>query len=160
MEPRIENLQETKLIGQKVRMSFADNKTGELWRSFAPRKKEIKNPVGADLYSMEIYPDSYFFNKFDPSTIFEKWAAVAVSGFDEVPDDMETFTIPSGLYAVFTYKGKPSEAHETFRFIYGTWLPQSGYVMDDRPYFALMGEKYKGEDPDSEEEFWIPIRTN
>jgi AraC family transcriptional regulator len=30
--------------------------------------------------------------------------------------------------------------------------------MDDRPYFALMGDKYKGEVLDSEEEFWIPIK--
>jgi AraC family transcriptional regulator len=30
--------------------------------------------------------------------------------------------------------------------------------MDGRPYFALMGEKYKGEQPDSEEEFWVPVK--
>ena len=29
--------------------------------------------------------------------------------------------------------------------------------MDNRSYFARMGEKYNGEDPDSEEEFCIPI---
>ncbi len=90
--------------------------------------------------------------------MFEKWAAIAVSDFDQVPDDMETLIIPSGPYAVFSYRGKPSEAQETFRFIYGMWLPHSGYAMDDRPYFALMGENYKGEDPESEEEFWKPIR--
>jgi AraC family transcriptional regulator len=30
--------------------------------------------------------------------------------------------------------------------------------MDNRPYFALMGEKYKGENPESEEDFWIPVK--
>lgn len=158
MEPRIEILRETLLIGKKLMMSFTDNRTGELWRSFSPRREEIKNPVSSDLYSVERYPNTGFFEEFDPTKVFEKWAAIAVNDFDLVPDDMETLTIPAGTYAVFSYKGKPSEAQETFQYIYGNWLPLSEYAMDDRPYFALMGEKYKGEDPESEEEFWIPIR--
>ena len=71
---------------------------------------------------------------------------------------MQSLTIPEGLYAVFPYQGKPSEAMETFRYIYSDWLPNSEYEMDDRPYFALMGAKYKGEHPESEEEFWVPIK--
>ncbi len=71
---------------------------------------------------------------------------------------MEKLVLPQGLYAVFHYKGKPSEAEETFKYIYGVWLLNSIYEMDNRPYISLMGNKYKGEDPDSEEEFWIPIK--
>jgi AraC family transcriptional regulator len=88
---------------------------------------------------------------------YEKWAAVEVSEFDTIPDGMERLIVPEGLYAVFHCIGKPSEAQEIFRFIYGPWLPDSEFKMDARPYFALMGDKYKGESPDSEEEFWIPI---
>jgi AraC family transcriptional regulator len=158
MKPRIEVISATKLIGQKLTMSFAKNRTVELWQSFSPRRKEIKNLVNADLYSVEIYPDTNFFKRFDPTKEFEKWAAVAVNDFSTVPDEMAKLTIPEGEYAVFHYKGKPSDIQETFQYIYGVWLPNSEYKMDDRPYFALMGEKYKGEDPESEEEFWIPIR--
>lgn len=156
--PRIETIKETKLIGKKVRMSYADNKTAELWRSFSPRRKEIKNAVNSGLYSVELYPDTSFFKNFNPMKEFEKWAAVEVSNFDTIPAEMEKLIIPEGQYAVFHYRGKPSEAQETFRFIYGSWLPDSEYETDDRPYFALMGEKYKGEDPESEEEFWIPVK--
>lgn len=158
MEPKIETFKETKLIGKKIRVSFNQNKTFELWRNFSPRRKEIKNSVNSNLYSVEIYPDTTFFKNFNPKKEFEKWAAVEVKDFDTIPNDMEKITIPKGLYAVFHYRGKPSEAQETFRFIYSTWLPNSEYEMDDRPYFALMGEKYKGEAIDSEEEFWVPIR--
>ena len=160
MTPRIETLSTTKLIGKKLNTSFANDKTVELWRSFSPRKKEIKNPLNDDLYSVEIYPSTTFFENFDPTREFEKWAAIAVSDFDEIPEGMETLTLAEGMYAVFLYKGKPSEAMETFRYIYAEWLPNSQYVMDDRPYFALMGAKYKGEHPDSEEEFWVPIKQH
>lgn len=158
MIPRIENFKETKIIGRKLGMSFANDRTRELWQNFSPRKKEIGNAVNYNLYSIEIYPNSTFFENFDVSMAYKKWAGIEVSDFDSLPDEMETFIIPKGLYAVFNYKGKPSDAQQTFQYIYGVWLPNSEYKMDDRPYFALMGEKYKGEDPESEEEFWIPIK--
>jgi AraC family transcriptional regulator len=71
---------------------------------------------------------------------------------------METFTLTSGLYAVFQYKGTANEAAGTFQYILGTWLPNSEYTLDSRPHFEILGEKYKNNDPDSEEEIWIPIK--
>jgi AraC family transcriptional regulator len=158
MQPRIEKTGEIKLIGKKINMSFANNQTGKLWQSFMPRRKEITNPKGSELYSVEVHNDPGFFKKFDPTKEFEKWAAIAVNDFSNVPTDMSTLTIPGGDYAVFLYKGKPSEAQATYQFIYAQWIPNSEYELDGRPHFALMGEKYKGEDPESEEEIWIPIR--
>lgn len=158
MEPRIEKIEEIKLIGNKTKMSFVNNKTMELWQNFMPKRKEVNNLVGTELYSVELYNDRMFFKNFDPTKEFEKWAAIKVNEFDNVPNGLETLIIPKGEYAVFHYKGKPSEAQSTYQYIYGQWMPNSEYELDDRPHFTLMGEKYKGEDPESEEEFWIPIR--
>lgn len=158
MEPRIETLEEITLVGKKVRMSLAGNKTAELWRSFVPNRTAIKSNTGSDLYSVEVYDDLTFFNHYDPTREFEKWAAIRVTDFDSVSDEMESLVIPRGLYAVFHYRGKASEAQETYQYIYGSWLPDSVYELDLRPHFALMGEKYRHEDPGSEEELWIPIR--
>lgn len=158
MNPRIETIDKKKLIGCKTRMSFANNQTKELWESFMPRRKEISQSVGHELYSVEMYDNALFFKNFDPAAEFGKWAAVEVNDFDIIPENMDKLLIPAGDYAVFHYKGKPSEAQKTFQFIYTQWLPNSEYQLDDRPHFALMGENYKGEHQDSEEEFWIPIR--
>ncbi|OJJ19365.1 GyrI-like domain-containing protein [marine bacterium AO1-C] len=158
MEPRIEFLEETKLIGKKTIMSLADNKTMQLWQSFMPQKTKIENVINSELYSVEVYNDDTSFESFNPTTTFEKWAAVAVNSFESIPEGMDTHTLPTGQYAVFPYKGKASEAFGTYQYIYKNWLPNSEYMMDNRPHFALMGEKYKGEHPDSEEEFWIPIK--
>lgn len=157
MNPRIETLEEKRLVGRRLTMSLSDNKTRELWQSFMVRRNEIKNSIGNALYSMQVYDPSYFIN-FNPTTEFEKWATIEVTDFERVPDDMETFILPSGLYAVFLYKGAASEGPRTFQYIYGTWLPNSQYSLDDRPHFEILGDKYKNEDPNSEEEIWIPVK--
>ncbi len=138
-------------------MSLADNKTFELWRSFMPQRREITNSIDTDLYSVEVYGPTYW-DDFSPEMTFEKWAAIQVTDFHAVPDGMDTLRVPDGLYAVFIHRGPVSEAPKTYGHIFRTWLPNSGFTLDDRPHFALMGTKYKNEDPDSEEEIWIPIK--
>lgn len=138
-------------------MSFSGDKTFELWRSFMPKRKEILNSISADLYSVQKYPP-LFFRDFDPDALFEKWAAQEVNDFSEIPDDMESLVIPGGLYAVFLYRGASKDAAPAFGFIFNSWLPDSGFTLDDRPHFEVLGGKYKNDDPDSEEELWIPVR--
>jgi AraC family transcriptional regulator len=158
MEPVIRILAEKKLVGKCMTMTLSGNKTGELWRFFMQRRKEIKNNLTSDLFSIQIYDQSLDFEKFNQDTPFEKWAAVEVPDFDAIPDEMERFILPGGLYAVFIHRGAASSGPETFQYIYGTWLPDSEYLLDNRPHFEILGEKYKNEDPRSEEEVWIPVR--
>lgn len=152
----METIGEKKLVGINLPMSLSHNRTGELWGRFMPRRREIRHAVGPELYSLQVYDPSYF-HHFHPEKEFDKWAAVEVSEVDALPEDMETFTLPSGLYAVFLYKG-PSTDASIFEYIFTTWLPRSGYALDDRPHFEVLGAKYKTGDPDSEEEIWIPVR--
>ena len=157
MEPRIKTLSETRLVGKKSRMSFEKNTTSRLWQEFMPLRGQIGNALDTTLYSVEVYEGIDFFRDFDPSREFEKWAAVPVPNLDIIPEDLEGLLIPAGEYAVFRYKGKASEASGMYRYIYGSWLPKSGYTLDHRPHFAKMGSEYKGEHPDSQEELWIPV---
>ena len=157
MKPRIEELAGKKMIGKRMMMSFSQNRTYGLWSSFMPVRKKIQNNIGIELYSIEVYPP-FFFDTFSPAAEFEKWAAVEVTDFEAIPDEMETLTIPGGLYAVFVHKGPATDGPTTYQSIFGTWLPGSEYVLDNRPHFAVMGQKYNHEDPDSEEEIWIPVK--
>jgi len=146
-----------KLVGQRMQMSLSDNRTAELWRRFLPRRREIQHYTGTALYSVEVYDDQYFIH-FDPANGFDKWAAVQVTEFAAVPEGLEAVTLPGGLYAVFVYRGPASAGRETYRYIFGTWLPESEYALDNRPHFAVMGEKYRNEELSSEEEIWIPVK--
>jgi AraC family transcriptional regulator len=159
MKPRIETLTEKKLVGIHLRMTLSDNKTAELWRSFMQRRKEIKNNLTNVLFSMQIYDQPSCFENLNPDTPFEKWAAVEVSDFDSIPAGLESYTLTGGLYVVFVHKGASTKGAETFRYIFEEWLPDSGYFPDNRPQFEILGEKYKNENPDSEEEIWIPVKS-
>lgn len=156
MIPRIETLNEKKLVGKRLTMSFADYRIGELWRSFSTRRTEITNNLTNDLISLAVYKPTHF-KDFKPTNEFERWAAVEVADFRNVPAEMDTFVLPGGLYAIFDYKGLSTD-NSIFQFIFGTWLPASDYVLDNRPHFEVLGDKYKNNDPTSEEEIWIPIK--
>ena len=156
MTPRIEKLNAKKLIGYRWTMSLADNKTKDLWKSFMTRRSDIANNLTNNIISLQVYQSTYF-SDFKLTNEFEKWAAIEVTDYDNVPPGMETFSLNEGLYAVFEYRGSSSD-NSIFQYIYGTWLPASDYQLDDRPHFEVLGENYKNNDPRSEEEIWIPIK--
>ena len=158
MQQRIETLTEIKLIGKRIKTSLANNQTFKLWQSFMPKRKEIKSNLTAELFSVQVYPQSFDFAFSNLNDEFEKWAAIGVADFKNVPNEMETYTLTGGLYAVFNYKGLSTDT-TIFEYIFGEWLSKStNYLLDDRPHFEILGDKYKNNDPNSEEEIWIPIR--
>lgn len=158
MNPRIEILKEKKLVGKCLAMSFADYRIGELWASFMPKKKEINHLMSSDLISMVVYSPNHFLD-FQPTHVFDRWATVEVANFDQVPEGLETFVLSSGLYAVFHYTGSASGISAFYQEIFTVWLPNSEFDLDDRPHFEVLGDKYKNNDPTSEEDIWIPIKN-
>lgn len=155
---RTETSHEKKIIGIRQTMSLVNNTTGELFRSFMQRRSEIQNRANSDLLCVQNFPEGYY-RAFNPATTFEKWAAAEVTSFDQVPDGMETAIVPVGLYTVFLFKGTPANAGPFFQNIFANWFPSSGYELDLRPHFDVLGSKYKNNDPESEEEIWIPVRN-
>jgi AraC family transcriptional regulator len=154
----IERLKEKKIVCKRITMSFSDYRPFELWHSFMPARKLISNTVSDDLYSIALYGRSFDFKTFSPEMEFDKLAGIEVKDFNSVPEGMEPFILPEGLYAVFFLKGTAADAPGTFGYIFATWLPQSDYLVDFRPHFEILGEKYWRDDPASEEEVWIPVR--
>jgi AraC family transcriptional regulator len=157
MAPRIVELKSRNVVGISQEMSLVDNQTFELWKSFRVRSSEVANRISEDFISLQLFPNGYF-DVFDPSSRFLKWACVEVKSIENLPNDMYTLTIPAGSYAVFEHKGS-SLPQDIFQYIYGEWIPKSKYQLDSRPHFEVLGAKYKFNDPTSEEEIWIPIKT-
>ena len=159
IEPKILSISEKKLIGIRTKISLSNNKTSELWQQFMPRRHEVKNLINTkQYYSMSIYENGLDVSRFTPETVFEKWAAVEVSDFGHLPEGMEQHLLTGGQYAVFIHKGPVNTFEDTANYIYGKWLPHSGFKLDHREHFEILGEKYLGpHHPDSEEEVWVPI---
>lgn len=157
MTPRIETINEKKLVGKRMTMSYSNYRIEELWGSFMPKRREITNNLTNDLISLVVYSPIHFLD-FKPTNNFERWATVEVENFNKVPSEMETYILSSGLYAVFNYRGMSSESSAFFQYIFNEWIPNSDYLVDNRAHFEILGEKYRPNDPLSEEAIFIPIK--
>jgi len=123
-----------------------------------PILSQVPNRVGNHLLSAQIYSVPDMDVLADMHTPFEQWAAAEVSELGVLPQELESFNLPGGLYAVFVHRGTPADFFKTAQFIYEQWLPQSGYLLDHQPHFEVLGDKYRHNHPESEEDVYIPIR--
>jgi AraC family transcriptional regulator len=138
-------------------MSLVNDMTGELFRTFMPRKKEIQNLKNSNVLDLRVYDENYFL-EFNPSAKFTKYVLVECNQITEIPNEMTVYSFKGGEYAVFEYKGLSADK-SIYDYIFREWLPNSKYQLDSRPHFEVLGPKTKLNDPNSEEEIWVPIKT-
>ncbi len=160
MKPEIKKIPQKYLVGISAQMSLSENRTKELWQTLMPRRREIKNRIGTDRISMQVYDESWDYEKFSPTTKFTRWAGLEVLSFANVPAGLETHVLTGGKYAVFHHKGPVTTFPKTWDYIFNEWLPESGYELDKREHFEVLGKDYKPLDPDAEEKVWIPIKNS
>lgn len=151
----LHSLTETKLVGICASMTLKNNLSFALWKEFRSRYNEISTTKAHRLFSVQIYKEAF---KLSLEAEFIKWACTEVNDLETIPEGMQALIIPKGLYAVFNYKGDLSGAEKMFRFIFEEAIPSSAYEVDQRPHFEILTEKYKHNDPNSEEEIWIPVK--
>ena len=159
MEPKIVKKDAVKLIGI---MYHGDNKNWEIpkmWEEFLPLMKKIPNSLPTrEAYGLCFYTESY-----SKTGLFYYMAGVPVSSLEEIPMELVGKTLPASEYAVFAHKGplngKAKTIMDTYKYAYGTWLPNSRYVNAHGFDFEYYDERFKGnEDPHTEIGVWIPIR--
>lgn len=56
-----------------------------------------------------------------------------------VDSEIGKMKIEGGSYAVAHFEINPDEYEQAWAWVYGTWLPESGYQPDDKPCFELYG---------------------
>lgn len=157
-EPKIRSIQPKKLVGLKIRTSLSEDRTFDLWTRFMPQVKNIRNQKKSGYYSVQLFDENLEFYRFTPQTYFEKWAAVEVEDFTDIPEELEIYTLPGGKYAVFIHNGPAKNFPETSQYIFEKWIPNSSFNLDKRPHFEVMGYDYRHDDPKAEEEIWVPVQ--
>ncbi len=105
-----------------------------LWETFVQRIDEIHGcAAGDDGYGVMI--------DYDEATgEFSYLAAVAVDTAGTVPEGMMSVDISPGAYAVFTFRFDKLDI--IFDFVYGEWLPQSGFTHADGYDFEFYPENF------------------
>lgn len=139
----------------KIQMSLTNNQNFKLFNRFMPRRDEIEEAVNGQVLDLREYPEDYF-DAFDPEIPFTKWALREVRDFGTVPEGMEEFELQGGSYAVFQHKGSSKDS-DAFAHIFRNWLPQSGFSLDQRPHFEVLGAKFQWDSSNSQQQIWIPI---
>ena len=133
----------------------------EAWAEFDRRNQEIKDAKLPGVYGIEDYSRDFDMNAGGANGGFPKYyyiAAYEVPNFDHIPQGMTGKEIAAANYAVFTYRGHVDGIHNFFEYIYGEWVPQSGYSMD--PKLSLDFEHYRESNMDMNDlhlEIWVPV---
>lgn len=154
---RIENCSNRKLIGLSIQDSLQQNEIVNVWKKFVPLSYNIPGNIKGQFCSMSIYPSTNIFNDFSINTFFKRCALVEVNDINYSLNTTESFYI-DGMFALFLHKGLPSDVEKTFRYIFNQWLPNSKYEWALPFHFEKLPQNYSPNNPDAEEEIWLPIR--
>lgn len=145
---RMFHRQETSKIGE------------ELWPEFMRRFDEIPNKQGSEGTRFKTYGicREVLENGLLQDT-FKYYAAVEVSAETPAPHGMELIYIPPQRYAVFTHSSGLANLGKTTQYIWGTWLPKSGYKLAPASDLEVYSADFNPDDPHATLEIWIPLET-
>lgn len=152
-EPRIVTKTAFNVIGLEY---FGANNHGEiprLWADFSARIGEVPGRVNPDITMgiCDFVPD------YDPvQSKFSYLACAQVRSLDVIPPQMAGKAFPSCKYAVFTHRGKSDSLEETYRYIYGSYIPKSKLVLAEKADYELYDQRFGA--GESEIDIYIPIQ--
>lgn len=156
MEPKFVETQEFKVVG--LMANFNDETKSsipDLWSVFAPRMGEITARIEGTTYGV-CFPAALDDENFDYMT------AVPVENFDSVPEGMVARTVPAHKFAVFTHKTGDDTMHndlqKSVQYIWGTWLPNSGYEHAKVPDFELYDSRMDTMTGKGEFDLYLPVK--
>lgn len=151
-EPEIIEIPEFNVVGIEGFTTIEKEKKGDsavfkLWNMLLKRKHEINNRA---------YPET-FIGICTSNMICENYIGFAacckVNSICSIPKDMAARTIPACRYAKFIHSGSEKESYDSFDYIFGSWLINSGYEFANNVDMILtFDEKHK------KSEILIPIK--
>lgn len=154
MEPEIIVQPATKLVGIAQQYSHADLDLVKLWSAFRPYRHKIPNQIGnAGFGIYESYEEQ------GGEVRFVYLCSAAVASFEAIPDGMTARELPEQLYARFVHLGPLADLEQSLKYIWGSWLPKSGYEYVEKPDFELYQPAKLPGDPDKTLYLHIPVST-
>jgi AraC family transcriptional regulator len=120
-----------------------------LWQRWVPHIGHVPGQVGGDAYGV-------CYNTDDEANM-DYLAGVEVRNFADVPPEFARLRIAPHRYAVFEHRDHISSLQETYKSLFGQWLPASGYEMADAPLFERYGPSFDGRSGTGGLEVWIPV---
>ena len=136
-----------RLVGLQILTTPMSPEIPALWPRFVARLPEIAAPAepGVKFGAMQSAGENLVY-----------LAGVEVAGAAAAPAAMSQLVVPAGDYAVFEFPF--GDIGQAYPFIFGTWLPGSGYVQDARPLLERYGSDFCPDQPASPMQVRVPVR--
>ena len=142
VEPKIITKNEMMLVG----MTSDGSDICGLWAKFGEKERAIRHKIEGTTYE---------WHDWDARKCM---VAAEVTQVESVPEGMSVMHLPAGQYAIFTHR-LASGGYEGLNSIMHEWLTTGPYEQVGDDSVQVFDERFKGGDkPDSEIDFWIPIR--
>jgi AraC family transcriptional regulator len=144
MDPKIVTKGEMILVGLTSDRSDIHG----LWMNYEEKAGAIPHKVEGIGYEL---------HRFLKSTI-EVTVATEVTEAEAIPKGMTVIHVPAGQYAVFTHR-LANGGYEGLNPVMEEWLTTGPYEKADDFIVEVYDERFKGgNQPDSEIDFWIPVK--
>jgi AraC family transcriptional regulator len=121
-----------------------------LWKKFVPYIGHIPGQIGSIEYGVVCNGDD--------SGNMVYMAAMEVSDFARLPEELSRFRIPEQRYAVFVHAGHISTIRQTWQAIFSKWLPESGFKATGGPEFERYTSAFDPKSGNGGVEIWVPIK--
>ncbi|MGZ3782442.1 MAG: GyrI-like domain-containing protein [Pseudobdellovibrionaceae bacterium] len=161
-EPKICKLGPLNLIGMETTItSFLgehpdfESKLPEFWKNFDRAKRDHSLNSNAVNYGVAISSSE---NMFEEDLKY--FAGIPAPIPKEIPPGFVTLYLGEQLYAVFENVGLADKSLATIDYIYGIWLPESGYQRAKGFDFEIFDGRYTLTDPASISQYCIPIELS
>ncbi|MCP4140670.1 MAG: MerR family transcriptional regulator [Chloroflexi bacterium] len=153
MQPKFINKPRFTVVGFSYVGKNKNNEIPQLWGTFNQQANKIKNMIGECAYGA-CFSDI----KWGEDGDFEYIACYEVSDASGLADNMVAREVPTYKYAVFTHRGKLDTLQDTYKYIYETWLPQSGLELVS-PHFdmELYDDRFAFDSDKSEFDIYVAI---
>ena len=116
----------------------------------------------AELLGPQTQMQAIFYD--DPDLVEENQlrsaACTPCSDDTEIPSGTKELLRPAGSYAKLEYTGPYADMKDAYRWLYGVWLPQSGYDISDRPGFeSYLNSPVDTKPADLRSNIYLPIEV-
>ncbi|MFW5807433.1 MAG: AraC family transcriptional regulator [Spirochaetota bacterium] len=123
------------------------------WQNLIRHRESIITRVVPERY----YQVQYWFADQDPGTLFF-FVSCEVDRIDTIPVQLTAKTLPAQTYLRFSHRGRANTVGHTYRYIYGTYLPETEYRLPHLYNFEYYPADYAGPYNDnSVSEIYIPV---
>lgn len=160
LSPEIVTLQPKKVVGFRFDMSVEKNNSIEMWEKLnAQLAKQNNISMSNNRYGIYETSDTCQPNTFNKNSEATEFIGIEMSCDSNIPEGMELKEISGGKYAKFIHKGTVKNLISTYYYIWGVWLPNSSFQLDEREDLECYTEKFlEAENEESQIEIYFPIQ--